>query len=205
MRILLACKDEKGEPLVDINNNIRKLGGQYRSQSAIVPQEQRLIQLTGNQQHPILYWAVFKYQFKLAVELIEEYGADPTVLNSNNSNLLHILFANFSHNLKHAGKLAELLIRHQVNLNLVDKDNKTPILVAIKKSQLEAVKFAHQYNIRKYLSLLNSPNFLQATGLIKKNICKIELFDFQMKGRVPITPLHYVIKKANYEVFMYLV
>ena len=58
---------------------------------------------TGNQQqHPVLYWTVFKYQFKLAIELIEKYGADPTVLNSNNSNLLHILFANFNNDLRHA-------------------------------------------------------------------------------------------------------
>ena len=85
------------------------------------------------QQHPVLYWTVFKYEFKLAMELINEYDADPTVLNSNNSNLLHILFANFNHSLKHAAKLADLLIAKQVNLNLVDKDGKSPVLVAIKK------------------------------------------------------------------------
>ena len=67
------------------------------------------------------------------MELINNYNADPTVLNSNNSNLLHILFANFNHGLKYAALLADLLISRSVNLNLVDKDNKTPILVAIKK------------------------------------------------------------------------
>jgi len=73
------------------------------------------------------------------MELIRDYDADPTILNSNNSNLLHILFANFKHDLKHAGKLAELLIKQKVNLNLVDKDGKSPLLVAVKKSQVEAI------------------------------------------------------------------
>ena len=82
---------------------------------------------------------MFKYQFKLAVELIEEYGADPTVLNQNNSNLLHILFANFNNDLRYASKLADLLIAKKVNLNLIDKDGKSPVLVAIKKSQIEAL------------------------------------------------------------------
>ena len=69
----------------------------------------------------------------MAMELIEKYGADATILNQNNSNLLHILFANFSHDLKYAKPLAELLIRRKVNLNLIDKTGKSPILVAIKK------------------------------------------------------------------------
>ena len=79
---------------------------------------------------------MFKYQFKLTIELIERYGADPAVLNSNNSNLLHILFANFSHDPNHAPRLADLLIEHKVSLNLVDKDGKTPLHVAIKKQQI---------------------------------------------------------------------
>ena len=105
-------------------------------------------------------------------------------MNSNNSNLLHILFANFKHDLKYAGPLAELLIERKVNLNLVDKDGKSPLLVAIKKSQIDAIEFAHHHNIKKHLALMRDASFINATNLIKKNICKLELFDFQMKGRV---------------------
>ena len=205
MRILLSCKDKVGEPLVDINNTLRRVPGQPTRTLALMPQEQRIVQLSGNQQHPILYWAVFKYQFKLAIDFIEKHEADPTVLNSNNSNLLHILFANFSHDLKYAPKLADLLISRKVNLNLVDKDGKSPLLVAIKKSQLEAIKFAHQHNIKRHLSMIQDPSFLGASNLIRKSICKLEIFDFQMKGRVQVSPLHYIIKKSNYEAFMYLV
>jgi len=82
---------------------------------------------------------------------VEHHRADPTVLNSNNSNLLHILFANFSHDLKYAPKLADLLIKRRVNLNLVDKDGKSPLLVSIKKSQIEAIEYAHQHNIKRHI------------------------------------------------------
>ena len=81
--------------------------------------------------------------------MIEQHDADPIVLNSNNSNLLHILFANFNHNMKEAPRLADLLIKRRVNLNLVDKDGKSPLLVAIKKSQIEAIEYADQHNIER--------------------------------------------------------
>ena len=78
--------------------------------------------------------------------MIENYGADATILNQNKSNLLHILFANYNMNLKYASKLADLLIEKGVSLNLIDREHKTPLLVALKKSQIEAVKYAHNYN-----------------------------------------------------------
>lgn len=53
--------------------------------------------------------------------------------------------------------------------------------------------------------MLCDPIFINASKLIKKNICKLELFDFQMKGRVQVAPLHYVIKKSNYEAFMFII
>lgn len=87
------------------------------------------------------------------MEFIEEHGADPTVLNTNNSNLLHILFANFNHDLKYASKLADLLIKSKVNLNHIDKDRKSPLLVAIKKSQIEAVEYCHQHNLKRELAM----------------------------------------------------
>lgn len=71
------------------------------------------------------------------------------MLNSNNSNLLHILFANYNHNLVHGPLLANLLLDRKVNLNLIDKDGKSPLLVAIKKSQLQAIEFAHSHNTKR--------------------------------------------------------
>ena len=71
------------------------------------------------------------------------------MLNNNNSNLLHILFANFSHDARNAPQLADLLIRSNVSLNLVDKDGKSPLHVALKKQQLQALQYIHEYNINK--------------------------------------------------------
>ena len=76
------------------------------------------------------------------------------MLNNNNSNLLHILFANFSHDAKNAPKLADLLIESNVSLNLVDKDGKSPLHVALKKQQIQALQYIHDYNIKKR-ALLN--------------------------------------------------
>ena len=174
MRLLLSARDEQGEPLVDINcDSHRKGGNKNKINGALIPQEQRQSSQTsgGNHQHPIIYWAVFKYQFKLAIEFIQDHGADPTVLNSNNSNLLHIVFANFKHDVKYASKLATLLIERKVHLNLVDKDHKSPLLVAIKKNQIDAIEYAHHHNIRKHLSLMRDSSFINASNLIKKNIC----------------------------------
>ena len=205
MRVLLAAKNEAGDPVVEINSCSRRIGGLMTS-SVLIPQEQKAFSTVsfGNQQHPILYWAVFKYQFKLAMELITSHGADPTVLNSNNSNLLHILFANFDHDPQHAPQLAELLILKKVNLNLVDKDGKTPLLVAIKKSQQAALEFAHSYNIGRRSALVQDPTYANASSLIRKSMNKLELFDFELKSRKVVSPLHYAIKKSNYDAFMYL-
>ena len=53
--------------------------------------------------------------------------------------------------------------------------------------------------------MAQDPCFTQASQLIRKSICKLELFDFKMKSRASMTPLHYAIKKSNYDAFMYLV
>ena len=139
LNVLLHAKTHDGEMRVNLNNFPRK---------SLVQATETSPQLS-HQQHPILYWTVFKYQFKLTIDLIQKYGADPTVLNNNNSNLLHILFANFSHDAKNAPKLADLLIESNVSLNLVDKDGKSPLHVALKKNQLQALQYVHDYNIKK--------------------------------------------------------
>ena len=52
---------------------------------------------------------------------------------------------------------------------------------------------------------MQDPNFVSASQLIRRSVTRLELFDFRMRGRCKTTPLHYVIKKSNYESFMYLV
>ena len=57
-----------------------------------------------------MFWAVFKYRFDLAIDLIAKYGADCKIVNSNGASLLHILFANFEKDRVNAEKLSNLMI-----------------------------------------------------------------------------------------------
>lgn len=41
--------------------------------------------------------------------------------------------------------------------------------------------------------------------MIKKSMLKLELFDFEVRGRNIVSMLHYAIKKSNYEAFIYLI
>ena len=90
---------------------------------------------------------MFKHRFDLAFDLITKYQADGKQLNSNGASLLHILFANYDKDLKNNERLALLLIETcELDVNLGDNDNKTPLHVAINKSQQKALKFAFNYN-----------------------------------------------------------
>ena len=191
LAVLLQAKAPDGEMRVNLNNFPRK---SLAEATETAPQG-------AQQQHPILYWAVFKYQFRLAIDLISKYGADPTVLNNNNSNLLHILFANFSHDARHAPELADLLVASNVSLNLVDKDGKSPLHVALKKQQLQALQYIHEHNISKR-GALNQGQVDLDPAVLKRN--SLELFDFECKIRNGASPLHYVVRKANYEAFLYV-
>ena len=110
------------------------------------------------------------------------------------------MFANFSHDPNHAPRLADLLIEHKVSLNLVDKDGKTPLHVAIKKQQIQAMQYIHDHNIKKKTQLNQS---LFTPGHRRRQA--LELFDFGIKVRNGASPLHYVVRKSNYEAFAYMV
>jgi ankyrin repeat protein len=70
------------------------------------------------------------------------------ILNLNQSNLLHILFAHFGQNPKHAPQLADLLIARNIDINHVDRDGKSPLHLALKKFQIDALKYCHEYNLK---------------------------------------------------------
>ena len=74
----------------------------------------------------------------------------------------------------------------------------------MKKSQTIAIRFAHEHNIKRQIEMLTDPIYTNLSEQQKKYIDFIELFDFQLKGRL-VTPLHYVVRKSNYEAFMFMV
>jgi ankyrin repeat protein len=80
-----------------------------------------------------LSWCIFKRQFAVALQMIE-CGADCLQLNQNQSNLLHILFANYEGgDLFSAGLMAEALCTKGVDPNLIDLEGKSPLHVAVRK------------------------------------------------------------------------
>ena len=83
------------------------------------------------------------------MQLIIDHKVDCSVLTASKSNLLHILFSVFESagNLIEAACLAKELIKRGVNPNLVDDEGKTPLHVAVKKYQTEAIKFAISFNL----------------------------------------------------------
>jgi len=59
MRMLLEFRDEAGETVVDINNSTKRAHNPTKSNAStiLVTQGHR----NQQQQHPVLYWTVFKY------------------------------------------------------------------------------------------------------------------------------------------------
>ena len=74
----------------------------------------------------------------------------------------------------------------------------------MKKSQTAAIRFAHDHNIKRQIVMLTDPVYTNSSEQNKRNFEMAELFDFQLKGRL-VTPLHYVVRKSNYEAFMFMV
>jgi ankyrin repeat protein len=134
-----------------------------------------------------LHLCILKHKFKLAMEVLKGDKVNVHSLNPNGSNCLHILFANYSFGEGEESKqLANALIAHGIDMNLVDNNGLSPIHVAIKKNQIEALRYAVNYNKR-------------ADGTRGGRI-----FEFNIHGKKGFTPLHYSIIKANHEAFMYL-
>jgi len=52
---------------------------------------------------------------------------------------MHILMANFNGDLKNAAILANYLIDNNLEVNLIDSEGKSPLHVAVKKQQIEAL------------------------------------------------------------------
>jgi len=61
---------------------------------------------------------------------------------------MHLIFANFHFDEEGATTLAKTLIKHKINVNLVDQLGFSPIHVALKKNEASAVQFAVRMNPR---------------------------------------------------------
>jgi hypothetical protein len=82
-----------------------------------------------------LHMCILKHRFDLAVKLLDstKRSLNPHITNSNGSNAMHILFANFNFGQEYSEKLAHKLINKNLDINLIDTNELSPIHVAIKK------------------------------------------------------------------------
>ena len=80
-------------------------------------------------------------QFKIARILIE-HGADASVEDKNGKNLLHLVLqpASYIRDEDDVLDLAQSLLKHGVEVNRRDKDNQTPLLLAIKFSWFKVAR-----------------------------------------------------------------
>jgi ankyrin repeat protein len=88
-----------------------------------------------------LLWACHKHHFALASQMILK-GADTFVVTQNQANLLHIVMANFDTDLDNAAELADLLVTSGVQTKQLDRDGKSPLHLAVKKDQVDALIYA---------------------------------------------------------------
>ena len=51
-------------------------------------------------------------------------------------------------------------------------------MIAVKKSQTVAIRFAHEHNIKRQIEMLTDPEYTNASEQHKKFIDFVELFDF---------------------------
>ena len=85
--------------------------------------------------------------------------------------------AHYKHDLVNASALGELLIAEGLDCDLIDREGKSPLHVAIKRDQLEAIKFAYHTGRFDFNNTLNSSK---------------------------LSPLHYTVKKAKVDSFLQL-
>jgi hypothetical protein len=81
-----------------------------------------------------LHLSILKHKFSLALRILNLDTVNPHITNTNGSNAIHILFANYAFEEENSESLAIKLINLKANLNLIDNNGLSPLHVAIKKS-----------------------------------------------------------------------
>lgn len=69
--------------------------------------------------------------------------------DQDSNNAMHLLMAYFGHDSKESAHLALMLLRRGIDLNSLNKNELTPVHIAIKSFQAKALKFVLDYNLHK--------------------------------------------------------
>ena len=137
--------------------------------------------------------ATAKCQYYLVNDLLK-YGADANKCDIDGNNSLHVLMCLFDSDPVNYKKIAELLISYGLNPNALNKHKWCAVHLAIKRGQIEGVKWILEYNELRKNELANNDvlefNSEESEGY--------EFFTLNIRGgEEKLTPLHLAVLQNN--------
>lgn len=130
-----------------------------------------------------IHLAVVKKEVFLLQELLKK-GGDPNAVDQQGNTPLNLLFSTFSNNVQKGEKIANILMEFHANPAVKNKEMWDCLHLAVKGQQLEAVRWAFQYNQRE----------------------NREIFDFNaVGGEINMTLLHLAAYDGNREILKFLI
>ena len=142
-----------------------------------------LNKINGKRGYPI-HIAIQTGKFKIVLRMLNlaktQKVIDPCIKSQIDANLIHLLFVKFDKDLKLANEILKQSIELGVDVNHVDTLNATPIHVAMRKRQIQAVEAAIRINKES----------------------KKPVFNFNVINARGTTPVHYAIEKHDHEMLM---
>lgn len=134
-----------------------------------------------------------KRQYYLVNDLLK-YGADINSCDVDGNNSLHVLLCLFDSDITNSTKIGELLISYGCDPNAFNHQKWTPAHLAIKRGQMEAVKWILEYNEAKRNDLLEKTHDEKEI----ENEMKLNSFNLNLKGgEEKMTCLHLAAQQNN--------
>ena len=120
------------------------------------------------------------------VKFLLRNGADPNFGDNEGNVSLHLIMSIFDKNPSESAQICEYLLKNKANPNIKNNDLWSPVHLATRRGQIDAIKWMILYTIKK------KP---YAKGLSK------ELFNFNKKGgQMGWTPLHLAVNSNQVEI-----
>ena len=101
-----------------------------------------------------IHLAVVKKEVFLLQDLLRK-GGDPNSLDQQGNTPIHLLFSTFSNNFQKGEKMAKTLMEFNSNPQIKNKEFWTCLHLAVKAEQVEAVRWAIQYNKNEGREIFN--------------------------------------------------
>ena len=93
-----------------------------------------------------LHLACSNLNYSIVNSIVKKTKIQPNLGDIERNTCLHIIFMIFSKNVSSSFRICEILLKAGAEPNIKNKDRYTPLHLAVKKNQKEAVTFAILYN-----------------------------------------------------------